>query len=151
MRDHVTIACKRFPTNVTVASHRSGMGGHMSCQVTRRYKTFIAHRTNLVADTCVDLAVCLEIAECRKLLRAHCISKSKRLFRIEYCFGRRSDIPSHCNGFSPLCVRICTSRLCFWANRRVHVLYGQEYGFSPVCVRTWMVNWAAHLNVLLHW
>lgn len=80
----------------------------------------------------MDFLVRLKIAQCRKLFRAHLTLKRtfacvrpENIFRLLFI-----DI---------ICILaathlICISKLCFCAKRRVHVLYGQIYGFSPVCV-----------------
>lgn len=74
--NHITIPRERFPANVAMVVFNTGMGDHVTREIARCYKAFVAHRTQLVTNSSMDFLMGLEISQGSELLRANCNMKA---------------------------------------------------------------------------
>lgn len=71
VRNHVPVPRERFAAHVTVMVLDPGVRDHVSRQVARRQKAFVAHGADLITDSRVNFLVRLEVPQRRKLLGTH--------------------------------------------------------------------------------
>lgn len=71
VRHHIPVSRERFAARITVMILNARMRNHVPGHIAGRYKSLIAHRTHLIANTRMDFLVRLKITERRKLFAAY--------------------------------------------------------------------------------